>query len=294
MAPDELLKTAEVARLLRVHPKHVYRLIDQGLPTRRVGSEWRFARDDVLAWSAGRQRPSTVARTTSPAGAFPPPLLGANGDVVIEVLLDQVLAQRQPLLGLVQADRSTALGHLGKRAILLAGFHGGSPPAALEAERLARIHLVRREVGIAHPARVAMKGLKDLARRRLATRPSTAGVRAHFDRALASARLTPRSLHLRTTLFDSHREAACAVVRGQVDAALTTRAWAHRLGLRFLSLAEESYDLLLFADCLGDRHVVGVCEVVQSSAFRAALAKVAGYDPRGAGEIRYDFGDASR
>ncbi len=290
MAPDDLLKTAEVAKLLRVHPKHVYRLIGQGLPTRRVGGEWRFAREEVLAWSAGRRRPPPAVPATPPARALSPPLLGANGDVVVELLLDQIVAQERPLLGFVQSDRSTALALLGRHEILLAGFHGEAPPASLAAERLARIHLVRREVGIAHPAAVPMKGLKDLARRHLATRPPTAGVRAHFDRALAEARLTPTSLGLRQTVFDSHREAACAVARGQVDAALTTRAWADRLGLRLLAVAEESYDLLLFADRLGDRPVVGLCEVVQSRAFRAALAQVAGYDPRDAGAIRYDFG----
>src|SRR4051794_27145097 len=44
-----LLTTEEVASLLRVHPKHVYRLLKKGLPARRVGSEWRFERGEVLA-----------------------------------------------------------------------------------------------------------------------------------------------------------------------------------------------------------------------------------------------------
>ena len=50
--PDRaLLTTEEVAKLIRVHPKHVYRLLKKGLPARRVGSEWRFDRDEVMAWS---------------------------------------------------------------------------------------------------------------------------------------------------------------------------------------------------------------------------------------------------
>lgn len=53
---DELLTSAEVARLLRVHPKHLYRLLRQGLPGRRVGrGHWRFRRDEVLAWLGARQ-----------------------------------------------------------------------------------------------------------------------------------------------------------------------------------------------------------------------------------------------
>jgi excisionase family DNA binding protein len=273
---DELLKTAEVAELLRVHPKHVYRLLDQGLPGRRVGGEWRFVREEVLAWSAARGGASAPSSRGAPpaGGAVVPPLLGANGDLVIEVLLAQIVAQKRPLVGFVQADRGTALAQLGARTLLLAGFHGERPPAHLEAARLARIHLVERAVGLAHRADLRVEGVADVRRLRIATRPATAGVRGHFDRALAEASLSPDALRARTTTFDSHREAVCAVVRGDADVALTTAAWAGRVGLPFLTLARESYDLLLFAEALGEPHVVGLCEVAQSKAFRGALGAV--------------------
>ncbi|MEX1362501.1 MAG: helix-turn-helix transcriptional regulator [Nannocystaceae bacterium] len=54
---DELLTSAEVARLLRVHPKHLYRLLRRGLPGHRLGrGHWRFARAEVLAWMGSRTR----------------------------------------------------------------------------------------------------------------------------------------------------------------------------------------------------------------------------------------------
>lgn len=290
MPNDDLLKTGEVAKLLRVHPKHVYRLIEQGLPGRRVGSEWRFVREEVLVWSATRGDPSPLSPPVAAAGTtVTPPLLGANGDLVIEVLLAQVLADKKPLIGFIQADRGTALAQLGARKILLAGFHGDKPPAHFEAARLARIHLVQREVGLAHQAGLAMKSVAALARRRVATRPPTAGILAHLHRALEAEGLTLSSLRARSTIFDSHREAVCAVVRGDADVALTTAAWAARVGLRFLPLAKESYDLLLFAESLGDPAVVGLCEVAQSASLRAALSSIAGYNASGAGEIRYEF-----
>jgi putative molybdopterin biosynthesis protein len=71
---DELLTSAEVARLLRVHPKHLYRLLRQGLPGRRVGrGHWRFRRDEVLAWLGARQgSPSEALEAELAAGAEPP------------------------------------------------------------------------------------------------------------------------------------------------------------------------------------------------------------------------------
>jgi excisionase family DNA binding protein len=58
----QLLTSAEVAQLLRVHPKHLYRLLRRGLPGHRVdGGHWRFDREEVLAWMRAR----------SPRGARP-------------------------------------------------------------------------------------------------------------------------------------------------------------------------------------------------------------------------------
>ena len=59
--PATLLTTVEVAEVLRVHPKHVYRLLKKGLPARRVGAEWRFDRERRagLVW---RKRPQPEAR----------------------------------------------------------------------------------------------------------------------------------------------------------------------------------------------------------------------------------------
>jgi molybdate-binding protein len=217
-----------------------------------------------------------------------PPLLGANGDLVIEVLVSRLLAEDKPLVGLVQLDRGQALERLAKRTLLLAGFHGAVPPSHVAAARLARIHLVVRDIGLAVPRGSRIKQLKDLAKKRLALRPPSAGVRAHFDRALTEERLRLASLKGKTSIFESHREAVCALLRGEVDAALTTSAWAARVGVGFFSLASEPYDLLVHADNLGTPVCVGVCEVAQSAAFRKALSNIAGYEPSRSGEIRYE------
>ena len=60
MDDDELLTSTETARLLRVHPKHLYRLLRQGLPGHRAGKgHWRFWRSEVLAWLEARGRGGT-------------------------------------------------------------------------------------------------------------------------------------------------------------------------------------------------------------------------------------------
>lgn len=291
--PDPLLTTVEVAELLRVHPKHVYRLLKKGLPARRVGSEWRFSRADVLAWSGGeaagtREEPSGASVPVASASAdAAPSLVAANGDVAVLTLLKLASERGPPLLGFVQADMRAAAELLRRRAVLAAGAHAGGFPSHVGDERVARVHLVTREIGLVHPAGKPMR-LAQLARKRLASRPATAGVRGHLDAALRGAGVDPARVHANALVVDSHLDVVLAVVAGRADAGLCSRAWGERAGLAFQPLATEAYGLIVKARDLGDARVVRLCEVAQGQAFRAEVGGIAGYDAAGSGDIRYD------
>ncbi|HEY6001836.1 MAG TPA: helix-turn-helix domain-containing protein, partial [Anaeromyxobacter sp.] len=168
MADESLLRTDEVAALLRVHPKHVYRLLRKGLPARRVGGEWRFSKDDVLAWSGARRPAPAVAAGRVDAGA-PPSLVAANGDVVVMTLLSLAARLGPPLIGFVQADMGIGADLLRAGAVLATGAHAGGFPSHVGAERVARIHLVRREIGLLGPRGSRPPRLADLRRATLAS-----------------------------------------------------------------------------------------------------------------------------
>lgn len=290
---DQLLTTVEVAEVLRVHPKHVYRLLKKGLPARRVGSEWRFSRDEVFAWSggkpveahAGAAAPAAVAPVAAQDAA--PALVAANGDVAVLSLLALATSKGPPLLGFVQADMGEAAELLRHRAILAAGAHAGGFPSHVGDERVARLHLVTREIGLVHPAARPLR-LKDLVKLRLASRPASAGVRGYLDQALRAERLDPARVHKKALLLRSHLEVVLAVAAGRADVGLCSRAWGERAGLSFQPLATEAYGLIVKARDLGDARVVRLCEVAQSEAFRSEVGAIPGYDTSGSGDIRYD------
>lgn len=287
--PDQLLTTAEVAEVLRVHPKHVYRLLRRGLPARRVGSEWRFSREDVLAWSGGKAAEAArdaAAPAAAPADAAPA-LVAANGDVAVLALLSHAAAKGPPLVGFVQADMGEAAELLRRRAVLAAGAHAGGFPSHVGDERVARLHLVTREIGLVHRPGLRLR-LRDLARLTLASRPPSAGVRGHLDAALRAERLDPARLHRDALLLRSHLEVVLAVAAGRADVGLCSRAWGERAGLAFRPLATEAYGLIVKARDLGDPRVVRLCEVAQGAAFRGEVRAIPGYDAAGAGDIRYD------
>jgi excisionase family DNA binding protein len=290
-SPVALLTTEEVAKLLRVHPQHVYRLLKKGLPARRVGSEWRFDRGEVLTWS----RPGNVARRVEPepddvrsSGVSPrgaPPLIAANGDQVVSILL-RLLRDSGTFIGLVHSDKDTGFRLLETGTVFATGSHAGGFPTHAGADRIARIHLVTREIGLVAKGRTPK--VKDLTKGRLASRPASAGVRRYLDEALLAEGMALPEVDARAQIFASHLDVVCAVAREDADLGIASRAWAHQLGLGFLPLAREAYGLLVRARDLGDRSVVRVCEVAQGERFRTGVAAVPGYDPTGAGDIKYD------
>jgi excisionase family DNA binding protein len=268
---DSLLTSAEAARLLRVHPKHIYRLLARGLPARRAGGKWLFSERELLRWAEGARPATAISHEQAP------PLLAANGDIAVEMLLGSLGAAGK-LVGLVKADRSHAHDLLQRRQVVAAGSHG-----AVEAGNgMAWIHVVEREVGlVTRDSR--LRSLGELRQRRLASRPSSAGVRAYLDAALDKSGVAPR----RTVEYDSHREVVCAVARGDADVGIGSAAWAAQLGLKFSPLTAEPYGFILRTSDLGCPEIADLCEVLQSRQFRRALARVPGYRSAHTGTVRY-------
>jgi molybdate-binding protein len=155
--------------------------------------------------------------------------------------------------------------------------------------RLARIHLVVREIGLVAARGGAVLALGSIDFHRFAARPRSAGVRGHLERALRAAGIDLDALG-RARTYASHRDVVHAVARGDADAGIATRAWADRLGLAFRALTAEAYGLVVRARDLGDPRVVAVCEVAQSPGYRADLGRVAGYDATDSGAVQYHFG----
>ena len=50
MQVEEILTANQVADLLQIHPRTVYKLVKQGsLPGRKFGGGWRFSKGEILA-----------------------------------------------------------------------------------------------------------------------------------------------------------------------------------------------------------------------------------------------------
>ena len=121
----------------------------------------------------------------------------------------------------------------------------------LEGRRPVLVHLWRREQGIIVPAGNpgGIEDVSDLTRCTVALRGTGTGTRVLLERLLREAGADPAALH--GPEVPTHLEAALSVAAGLADAAVGLRAAAETVGLGFVPLAWEPFELALPEEALG-------------------------------------------
>nr|WP_062338582.1 substrate-binding domain-containing protein [Herbidospora sakaeratensis] len=145
------------------------------------------------------------------------------------------------------------------------------------------VHLWRREQGlIVRPGNPGgLTGIADLAGRRISVRRPGTGTRLLLDRLLLAAGHDPDGL--RGPEAGSHLEVALAVATGTVDAGLGVRSAAVDMGLEFVPLAWEEFDIALAGDALGP--AAQLIAALQTAALRERISSLGGYDVSRSGEV---------
>jgi putative molybdopterin biosynthesis protein len=156
---------------------------------------------------------------------------------------------------------------------------------------LALVHLAQREQGIvvARGNPKALASLKDLARPgiRFVNRQPGSGTRVLLDHQLKKLGLEPSSIEGYEREEFTHMAVGVAVASGLVDAGLAVRAAATALGLDFILVASEQYDLLVARPFFESERGELVMEIIRSERFKRAVAALGGYDPTRAGKVLY-------
>jgi molybdate-binding protein len=145
------------------------------------------------------------------------------------------------------------------------------------------VHLWRREQGllVAPGNPRALERISDLAGVRVARRPAGTGTRTLLDRLLLDADIDPDALSGPTV--ELHLDVALAVATGEADAGLGLRSAATPLGLDFVPLSWEPFQVATTrAESGGLRPLL---EAVRDPATEARIVALGGYDLAEAGDI---------
>ena len=153
---------------------------------------------------------------------------------------------------------------------------------------IALINLVHRQQGLM-VARGNPKGIKDLADLGngdipFCNRQRGSGTRILLDYQLNQLGIAPEKIAGYSREVYTHMAVASAVSTGIADAGLGIFAAAKALGLDFIPIAEERYDLAIPENLLSMPSISVVLEIVATDRFHERVQALGGYDTRDTGK----------
>lgn len=298
---EKLLSTKDVAEFLGVNEKMVYTLINEkGLPATRITGKWLFPKHLVEQWVVNKTL--NYPQQMESAVQVPNLLLVAGSN---DILLDRTLALFQHEypeyvamfgnLGSLGGLRALRAGRCHLAASHLAEENGEDynfSYAASELEELpAVVNFCRRQQGLLVPRgnprnvqEISDIGAKEL---RIVNRPLDASTRLLLDRELKKAGLDCRDIKGYEREFNSHLEIGLEVMSGRADTGLGISAVACLLGLDFLPLRWERFDLLIPKDGFFTKATQLFLDLLHSSAFHDLIQGLPGYDLTLSGKMIY-------
>jgi putative molybdopterin biosynthesis protein len=297
----DMLSTSELAEYLGIHEKHVYQLLRAGrLPGTRITGHWVFSRRLIQEWIEANSREALTAKSHKTVSTVEPHhlIICGSDDVLLQVVLREFNRRHPAML----ATSATVGSLAGLRAVRegrahVAGVHLLDPTSgeynrthvALEFphERAFLVTLAHREEGLILP-RGNPRGVSSFAdvvrqRLRFANREAGTGVRVLVDHLLSGHKLRKRGLPGYETELFTHLEVATAVAEGRADVGVGTLGPARSLGLDFVHLTWERYDLLTTEQAFYRRPTQALFEMIKSDWLRQLIARVPGYDARETG-----------
>ncbi len=126
----------------------------------------------------------------------------------------------------------------------------------------------------------SLQGLNNLTQSnvRFVNRKRGSGTRLWLDRQLESEQIPPDQINGYHWEVNTHMQVAEAVVEKRADAGLGLEAAARRLGLGFIPLFEERYDLVILEEAYQDKLLAPALDFLQTADFRQAVAGLGGYN----------------
>ena len=146
---------------------------------------------------------------------------------------------------------------------------------------LRRVNLVRRDQGLivarGNPKKI--RGIEDLGREDVCfiNRQGGSGTRILLDHRIAEVGLGPESINGYDAEEFTHMAVAVAVLSGSADVGLGINAAARALGLDFIPVVTEQYDLVIPEAYFDWPPMQRLLQIIRGDAFKARVAELGGY-----------------
>jgi excisionase family DNA binding protein len=300
---EEMMNTKGVAAYLGINEKQVYALIKAGrIPGTRVTGKWVFPKKLIDEWIEENARGAlhqARERSRSMEGAL---LASGSNDPVLDFLLAG-MRQSHPDSYFFCANTGSTEGlkALGGGYTDIAWTHLYDSqtdrynipflPKYLPDVKAVLVHLFRREIGIvtAPGNPKGIEGIADLAGKkvRFVNRQAGSGTRILLDHHLGRQGISASSIAGYDREVYTHVEVGLTILSDEADAGIATVAVSRLMGLHFIPVTRENFDMVLGQSTYFSKGIQALMEVLKSSGFRGRFEHLGGYGFEDSGKILY-------
>jgi putative molybdopterin biosynthesis protein len=293
----ELLNTKELAKYLGINEKKAYYLAKAGkLPCTRVTGKWVFPKKLIDEWIEENSRGAVGHKEEKQRDV----LLAAGSDDPSLGILRDLYVSRKISVSLFMATTGSSAGLVALRdgvadfafAHLLDRETGEYNLPFVERaipSGAAVVPLFHRQLGLllqrGNP--FGVRSIADLVETnlRLINRQQGSGTRHYLDQELSSLGAEAKRIAGYGDAVVTHLEVGLKILRHEADVGIATEAIARILGLEFIPLTQERFDILILKERFFSAGIKSLLEIVGSREFRSRVEALGGYDTSESGRI---------
>jgi putative molybdopterin biosynthesis protein len=300
---EEMMNTKEVAHYLGIHEKQVYALIkSKRIPSTRVTGKWVFPKRVIEEWiEQNAQKGLGQAREKSRRveGAL---LASGSNDPILDILQTH-MRKSYPEFYIFSTNTGSTEGlkALNMGFTDIAWSHLLDPktgeynipflPTHLPNVKPVVVNLFYRDLGFVVPPKnpLNVKGFEDLARKavQFINRQKGAGTRVLLDHHLKRLKIPSSKIQGYEQEVYTHFEVGLFVLSKQANVGIATSAISRLLGLSFVPITRETFDMIVDQKTFFDKGIQAFIEILNSPEFRSRVAGLGSYDFKNSGKILY-------
>ncbi len=295
----EMLSTKEVARFLNVNEKMVYSLIsEKGLPASKVTGKWLFPINLVKQWiETGTQNYPQLAKLPPYHGLI---LIAGSNDLLLDKIISTFNIKHEEHMAMFGIAGSMGglkalkknLCHIAASHLLADNEEYNFPFLKDELNQIpAVVNFCLREQGILVPKGNPknIQSVKELGKSgiKIINRQLGTGTRQLFDKELAKTGMKGKTIQGYENTLTRHMDIGLEILTKKADAGPGIKPVATVLGLDFIPICKERFDLLITKERFFDQGIQLFLSLLKGKVIKTTAKEYGGYDLSMSGKMVY-------
>ncbi len=288
----EIMSTKELSKYLKTNERLLYKMVQEGkIPSSRIGGKIVFTREIVDKWileNTVREQQISIA---------------GSDDMLLRIIIDAYNGSRDGLVFYAPIGSMNGLKVLKEGGATMSCVHILDTEKKeynlsyvqryLGTDDYVAIHLFMREQGLCvqkgNPKGIG--SLEDLSAKDITfvNRNKGCGTRLLLDYLLREKGVDTYGIKGYESAMEAHSslETALAVLNGNTDAGFCIRHAAHVLGLDFIAIAHESFDMVVSQERFQSTQVKNFLNFFDQAELIRHVHDFTGYDMGAMGKVNY-------